>query len=66
MLQTDIFQHLDQLTPDMLAKAIAHDLVLLGPLVLVLAFVRVILFAGLNAGAVGSAYRGVVPAAAVE
>lgn len=64
MLQTDIFQHPDQLTPQILTKALAHYLALLGPLYFLLAFIRTILFAGLGAGVVGSAYRGVVPAAA--
>jgi hypothetical protein len=64
MIQTDIFQHPDQLTPQTLSKALAHDLALLGPLYFLLAFIRTILFEGLGAGVVGSAYRGVAPAAA--
>jgi hypothetical protein len=66
MIETDIFQHPDHLTPQILTKALAHDLALLGPLYLVLLFIRTILFQGLNAGLIGSAYRGVVPAAAAE
>ena len=66
MFEMTVFQHPDRLTPDLLAKAIAHDLALAGPLVLILAFVRTILFEGLNAGMVGSAYRGVTGSAPAQ
>lgn len=59
MFDMTVFQHPDQLTPDTFGKALAHDLALLGPLALLLAFVRTILFEGLNAGMTASAYRGV-------
>jgi len=52
--------------PEDFTKTLAHQLSLLGPVYVVLLFIRTILFEGLGAGTVGSAYRGVIPASVSE
>ena len=66
------FYHMDflkdphQFTPQDFTKLIAQQLSSVGPVYLLLLFIRTILFEGLGAGLVGSAYRGVVPPPATE
>ena len=66
MFPMTFLQHLDQMKPEDFTKTLAHQLSLLGPVYVVLLFIRTILFEGLGAGTVGSAYRGVIPASVSE
>jgi hypothetical protein len=61
MFQMDFLKHLDHMTPQDFFNSFAQQFRVVGPVFAVIVLIRSILFDGLFAGMVASAYRGIVP-----